>query len=84
LLFGNGIKQEHKMSRIDPWEKAPPSSKNQTAAGKHGEDESSESFRAATKAIGKSKAKNDKPVEKLAKALRKNDPTMDRRPKFKD
>jgi hypothetical protein len=36
------------MSRIDPW--AAPSSKNQTAAGKHGEDESSESFRAATKA----------------------------------
>ena len=71
------------MSRIDPWEKAVPSSKNQTA-GKHGEDESSESFRAPTKAIGKSQAKNDKPVKKLAKALRKNDPTMDRRPKFKD
>ena len=48
------------------------------------EDESSESFRAATKAIGKSQAKNDKPVKKLAKALCKNDPTMDRRPKFKD
>jgi len=72
------------MSRIDPWEKAAPSLKNQTAAGKHGEDESSESFRAATKAIGKLKAKNDKPVKKLATALRKNDPTMDRRPKLKD
>jgi hypothetical protein len=71
LLFGNG---------------------NQTGAqkclestpGERAEDESSESFRAATKAIGKSQAKNDKPVNKLAKALRKNDPTMDRRPKFKD
>jgi hypothetical protein len=64
------IKQEHKNVSNRPWEKA--------------EDESSESFRAATKAIGKSQAKNDKPVKKLAKALRKNDPTIYRRPKFKD
>ena len=28
--------------------------------------------------------KEDKPAKKLAKALRKNDPTLDRRPKFKD
>jgi hypothetical protein len=32
----------------------------------------------------KSKAKEDKLAKKLAKALRKNDPTLDRRPKFKD
>jgi hypothetical protein len=70
------------MSRIDPWEKA--ASKNRPAARKHGADESSESFRAAAEAIEKSKAKEDKPAKKLAKALRKNDPTLDRRPKLKD
>ena len=72
------------MSRIDPWEKAAPPSKNRPAARNYGADESSESFRVATEAIGKSKAKENKPAKKLAKALRKNDPTLDRRPKFKD
>jgi hypothetical protein len=72
------------MSRTDPWEKAASLSKNHRAARKHGGDKSTESFRAAAKAIGKSKPKVDKAVKKLAEALRKDDPTLERRPKFKD
>jgi hypothetical protein len=59
-------------------------SKSQRAARKRGEDESTESFRVAARATGKSKPKGDKKVRKFANALRKDDPTQDRRSKFKD
>jgi hypothetical protein len=52
-------------------------------ASKHSADESTELFRAATKASGESKPKINKKVKKLAKALREDDPTQDGHSKFK-
>jgi hypothetical protein len=51
-------------------------------ARKHGADESTESFRAATKAGGEPKPKINKKVKKLAKAFREDDPTQDSHSNF--
>jgi hypothetical protein len=69
------------MSQLDPRKKVVQPAKNKRAASKHSADESTKSFRAAMKAIGKPKPRADKAVKKLAKALHKDDPTLDRRPK---
>jgi hypothetical protein len=50
---------------------------------KHGADESTELFRAATKAGGKS-PKINKKVNKLAEAFREDDPTRDSQAKSKN